>query len=163
MQCTLLCFFLSSRALNRPRTQIFSPPLLLQDRCERSWQSRSTCIPAIDAHRGPIHNFRLSLQMKIVTSTRWRGAFIVKFPQWMILAVCVRFDAPPASARIADTAASAAVAAAPHQGGRPLRHAPLWREKATSHMEKEDPGALIGGLREGVPLLRWLHLTTSED
>lgn len=44
MQCTLLCFFLSSRELNRPRTQIFSPPLLLQDRCERSWQSRSTCI-----------------------------------------------------------------------------------------------------------------------
>lgn len=26
MQCALLCFFLSSRALNRPRAQIFLPP-----------------------------------------------------------------------------------------------------------------------------------------
>lgn len=161
MYTSVLLFIIQS-AEQTQDADFFSPPLLLQDRCERSWQSRSTCIPAIAAHRGPIHNFRSSFQTKIVNSTRRPGAFIVTFPQWRIPAVCVCFDAPPASPRIADTAASAAVAAAPHRGGRPLRHAPLWREKATSHMEKEDPGALIGGLQESISLLRWLHQTTTE-
>lgn len=43
-----------------PGRRIFflPPPLLLQDRCERSWQSLSTCIPAMDAHEGPTIRFR---------------------------------------------------------------------------------------------------------
>lgn len=120
MQFALLILFTIQSAEQTEDADFFFflPPLLLQDRCERSWQSRSTCIPAMDAHRGPIRRFRLSFQRKIQAPAGGRVAFILKsLPSWATLALCAHFAAPPASTPIAVTEASAAVAAAPHQRG----------------------------------------------
>lgn len=131
MQFALLILFMIQSAEQTEDAEFFfSPPLLLQDRCERSWQSRSTCIPAMDAHGGPIRRFRLSFQRKIQASAGGRVAFILKSrPSWATLALCAHFAAPPASTPIAVIEASAAVAAAPHQRGLPTETRPALAEE----------------------------------
>lgn len=156
-------FFFFIQSAEQTRTQIFFPPSLLQDRCERSWRSRSTCIPAVKPQRRQICNFRSSFQMKTPTLIRIARAFIVEVPWWMLPGVSGCFNAPPASTRRADTAASAAEAAAPHWGGRPQRHAPLWLEKATSHWTRETGGhCWVCCTKYSTFLCRRSHLTGSE-
>lgn len=137
-------FFIQS--VEQTRTQVFLPPSLLQDRCERSWPSRSTCIPAVKpARRQNTRLLVLLFKLKTPTFMCIAGAFIVEVPVPRFLRPLLRVSgcvdaSPPASTRIGDTAASAAVAAAPHWGGRPQRHAPLRLEKAISPWERETGG-----------------------
>lgn len=48
---TLIFCSIFIQSVEQTRTQVFFPPSLLQDRCERSWPSRSTCIPAVKLAR----------------------------------------------------------------------------------------------------------------
>lgn len=117
------------------------PPSILQDRCGQSWLSRATCVLLLSS---PM-NVKSETSCAIFRWNRKRAlriayAFIVemlwRIPDGFLLEELVRFYAPPASTRGAETAPdSAAVAAsvaAPHREGRPRRHAPHWLVKATS-------------------------------
>lgn len=48
---TLIFCSIFIQSVEQTRTQVSFPPSLLQDRCERSWPSRSTCIPAVKLAR----------------------------------------------------------------------------------------------------------------
>lgn len=78
MQFTLLCFFFFIQSAEQTRTQIFFPLPLLQDRCERSSLSRSTCIPAVKSYERQKHNFRSSFQIGTHSLRPISGAFILK-------------------------------------------------------------------------------------
>lgn len=99
-------FFFLSRALSRPERRFSFPSSLLQDRCERSWPSRSTCIPACQvSHKEDSAASVSSFQMKTSALICIAGAFIVEVPSlrsWrMPLGVSGRFGAsPPASTRM---------------------------------------------------------------
>lgn len=121
MQVAVPFLFSLSKA---DQNAVFLSPSLLQDRCERSWQSRSTCTAVKPARRPEIQRRILILQSKSMALMCTARAFIVEDPLacffWMLLVNSGCFVAyPPASTGEGDSGISISGG-----GGSALRRPP---------------------------------------
>lgn len=142
MQFALLILFTTQSAQQTQDADFFSPPLLLQDRCERSWHRAA--LPASLTRmrtRDRLAASGFPFKGKTQASALARASLILKpLPSRASLAPCAHFDAPPASTPNAVAAASAAVAAAPHRRGLPAETRPALAEEGNFKHEEGDSG-----------------------